>query len=78
MVQGCTLDSPPLSFSSTLILRNPDQVNRIGLGIWIRLTREPLMEITVMVDNGVYPSPSLLRPPPTKLKARDQIPKSSV
>lgn len=25
-------------------------------------------------DNGVYPSPSLLRPPPTKLKARDKIP----
>lgn len=30
------------------------------------------------MDNGVYPSPSLLRPSPTRLEARDQIPKSGV
>lgn len=47
-VQGCTLDWPPLAFSSTPILRNPDHVNRVGLGSWIGLTREPLMEVTVM------------------------------
>lgn len=30
------------------------------------------------MDNGVYPPPSLLRPSPTRLKARDQIPKPSI
>lgn len=47
-VRGCTLDWPPLAFSSTPILRNPDHVNRVGLGSCIGLTREPLMEVTVM------------------------------